>query len=539
MLAYRDSSRSLSADSLRVELLRVLGRVDCDNSGDSTLEALLRAGELECALADAGHPSTARIARVTDAMAARLLSGPGPDLRGETSLESLALPDRLQAKTPEGFAYYALDPFAYAQLVEQLGALDASVPMAVIGVRSIGTSLGAIVSESLHARGIMAARSSVRPTGHPWARTMQWTRPERIFVERARDAGAQFIVVDEGPGLSGSTFLAVAEAIEALGVSRGRIALFCSHQPHTPRLKARDAQQRWARFRCYAPEACASPQAEHDLSAGAWRRHVYGPDQRAWPASWTQLERVKRLSEDGHCVDKFEGLPPYCEAALARAWTLEQAGFGPALLRTRRGFARFEWVDGQAARSGDLDASVIAELARYCAFRLRTFGVSSADPEPIADMLRTNVQETFGVDVGDRIPLAIVAPVIPDARMQPHEWCFSQRGRLMKFDGHGHGDGHLLPGPTDVCWDLAGAVVEWDMDRHQQDALVTRFEQLTGARVRSRLTSYLVAYAALRIGEMSLALLSAQCEEIERIAHERARYGRRLEGLLQGCKLLS
>jgi hypothetical protein len=77
------------------------------------------------------------------------------------------------------------------------------------------------------------------------------------------------------------------------------------------------------------------------------------------------------------------------------------------------------------------------------------------------------------------------------------------------------------------------------MDQAQQDTFVCQFERLAGARAHSRLTGFLVAYAALRVGEMSLALASAQYAEIERIAFERARYGRRLERLLQARGLLS
>jgi hypothetical protein len=541
MLAYREHGRAESGDRLKHELLRVLDRVECDSTGDCALEALLRAGELECALADVQHPGAERVARVTDAMAARMLPGysRAPEVTRELPLEQLDVPARLRATSPAGFARDALNPLAYAQLVERLGPLHACV--AVIGVRSIGTSLGAIVRETLRARGVVAARISVRPVGLPCARTLTWSEYERRFVECARDAGALFIIVDEGPGSSGSTFLAVAEALEALSVPSERIALFCGRQQHPARLTAPNAAARWARYRSYAPAENDSLRAEpeRDLSAGAWRRRVFGSNQCSWPASWTQLERIKRLSPDGQCVDKFEGLPPYCEAALARAWALEQAGFGPALHRVRRGFARFEWLDGRAAQSGDLDPHVIAELARYCAFRLRTFAVRDADPAPIEHMLRVNIEETFGLDVRDAFPIAIDAALVPDARMQPHEWCFSRRGRLMKLDGHGHGDGHLLPGPTDVCWDLAGAIIEWDMDQAQQDTFVCQFERLAGARVHSRLTGFLVAYAALRVGEMSLALASAQYAEIERIAFERARYGRRLERLLQARGLLS
>ena len=33
----------------------------------------------------------------------------------------------------------------------------------------------------------------------------------------------------------------------------------------------------------------------------------------------------------------------------------------------------------------------------------------------------------------------------------------------MKVDAAAHGDDHGFPGPVDVAWDLAGAVVEWEL----------------------------------------------------------------------------
>ncbi|HEX4355281.1 MAG TPA: hypothetical protein VHZ95_20260 [Polyangiales bacterium] len=534
MLAYRDAVRFESGEQLRCELLRAIDRVDHDTHGDCALEALLRAGELECALADAAHPSASEVAHLTDALAARVIGARHLAEVRAASLAGLDLPDRLRVKTPEGFAYYALDPLSYARAIEQLGLIHARV--AVIGVRSIGTSLGAIVSEALCARDVLAGRISVRPSGHPWARSLRLDPHERAFIESYAAADALFLIVDEGPGLSGSTFLSVAEALEDVGVARERIVFLCSHSVDPERLVAENAALRWTRYRSYAPIESAADSG-NDLSAGAWRSRLYGSDQRDWPASWTQLERVKRLSADGRHLDKFEGLPPYCDAAIARAFALEQAGFGPTLHRMRRGFARFAWLDGRPLSARDLNPTILTELARYCAFRTRTFPATGATPAPLEEMLRVNTEETFGIDIGDRIPLAIETPVVPDARMQPHEWSASA-GRMIKFDGHGHGDGHLLPGPTDVCWDLAGAVVEWNMDSHQEDMLVELYERLTGARVRSRLDGFIAAYAAVRIGEMSLARMSADELERMRIEQQRALYGCRLERQLQARGLL-
>jgi hypothetical protein len=97
-------------------------------------------------------------------------------------------------------------------------------------------------------------------------------------------------------------------------------------------------------------------------------------------------------------------------------------------------------------------------------------------------------------------------------------------GRYYKVDGHGDGDGHLLPGPCDACWDLAGAIVEWRMSESQSEAFVSAYERETRDLVHRRLPNYLVAYCALRVGELSLAALSAGADEAPRIERARTEY---------------
>ena len=46
----------------------------------------------------------------------------------------------------------------------------------------------------------------------------------------ARDEGASVLVVDEGPGISGSTFLGTADALVEAGIPAARITLVCSHE---------------------------------------------------------------------------------------------------------------------------------------------------------------------------------------------------------------------------------------------------------------------------------------------------------------------
>lgn len=525
MLVYRDSRTRVQTATCVNELVALCERANL--SADAALEAFLRAAEIECALADLAHPALANASALTEALAARYLADDDSCCLGLAyRLAEKALPRELSVKTPEGFAYYALDPARYAELAYTLSERCARA--AVVGVRSIGTSLSAVVCSALQLRGTRATRMTVRPTGHPWDRRLDWDTAQRAWIEHERSAGAKFVVVDEGPGMSGSTFLSVAAALERCGVAAERILLFCSHQPDATRLIARDAARRWARYASWAAAPLTAAEGSVDFSAGAWRSHAY-TDASQWPASWTQRERVKWWRPEAGVLEKFEGMPPYGRAPLARARVLAESGFAPALQSFAHGFARYTYVGVRAAGVEDLNQASLRELARYCAFRSRAFPASHADAGALEEMMRVNVAEAVGVEIGHRLPLELRAPVIVDGRMQPHEWRIDRHGRMYKTDGHGHGDDHLLPGPTDSCWDLAGAIVEWHMDEHQAADFVRTVEGLTGDRsLARRLPAFVIAYCAFRCGELAVAAHSCDNAEAARVARAERAYRQEL-----------
>src|SRR5690348_7602067 len=106
MLVFRENRVSISARLLIQTLAEKLKTID--DTGDALLDALLSAGELECALADAGCSNASKIAEVTDALAATLVRGSVFErARLQQNLSAPAdLPEFVEASPPEGFAYY-------------------------------------------------------------------------------------------------------------------------------------------------------------------------------------------------------------------------------------------------------------------------------------------------------------------------------------------------------------------------------------------------------------------------------------------------
>jgi hypothetical protein len=270
MYVFRDGRRLVAGQRLVSEAgaaLRALAQESCPTQ-DHILDALIAAGELECALADADYPPVEReisetaggsgagalnrqpsgIAGVTDALAEMLLaSACAKEISSSDCLRNLARellarldsicpPAQLQVSVHEGFAYYALHPLKIVDLLQTLTLPPAA---AVLGIRSIGVTLSAVLVAALKRRGCAASRITVRPTGHPYDRRLALTERQRSWIQR-HESG-RFLIIDEGPGLSGSSFLAVAEALTEAGVRAEDILLIGSRWPDPSQLRSPNA----------------------------------------------------------------------------------------------------------------------------------------------------------------------------------------------------------------------------------------------------------------------------------------------------------
>jgi hypothetical protein len=547
MYVFRSERRVAPGEVLLGGLRNALSRASQAGVLDVVLDALLRAGELECALADAEADADqlALICSITDALAGCLLQPSTPPRHLLESVARLRPPQGLCVSKPEGFAYYALHPLDYALLANSF--YSGIQQAAVIGLRSIGTTLSAVVTAALRRRRILAERITTRPQGHPFDRQCRLSGEQAQWLRSHLQASAHFFVVDEGPGLSGSSLLSVAEALVAAGVPSARITLFCSHQPDPQRLRAHDAARRWRSFHSEGIPFGTRKPADADLwlGTGFWRTHLLpatNPAEVEWPASWTHVERAKYLSCDGSALCKFEGLGRYGEEVVNRSRQLAEAGFGPRPLPAldSQGYTNYERLDGSsfygnlsssAALSGnalkeavarkDVPAQdVLRNLARYCAWRAREFAcdLPQAAPDEVSlqEMCYLNASEEFGIDMhpaGEFLPCE--RPVIADARMMPHEWIRTPSGAMMKTDGASHGDDHFFPGPCDVAWDLAGAIIEWQLSPAAADFFIHAYRRLSGDNPRSRLDHYLLAYSLFRMGYCKMASEAMQGSDEE------------------------
>jgi hypothetical protein len=488
VLVYGDRSREVAPlaqlAAVRAALARAAATAGLARA-DRLTEALILAGELAQGVADAeaetrGGDDITPVASATldlaISVAARLLAAVGqpPAMPDDPAaplarVAALPLPGRIRLRMPEGYAYYAVYPEAYAAAA----AVAWERPPLVIGLRSIGTSLAAAVAARLGSPAL-----TVRPVGHPLRRELRLSEALR---QRLRAHGGCFLVVDEGPGVSGSSFGCVADALQALGVVPERIVFMPSHATELGPLASAAHRARWARSRrltgaapvsapvvagWFADIVGSAVQAQ-DLSGGAWRRDL---PKLAWPPAAPAGERLKfRLTgAHGRFIARFAGLGGVGEAKLAVARRLHAAGFAAEPLALRRGFLLERWVDGEPLRAAD--RRVLAHLGRYLGFRACALPATGdgADVATLASMAIYNAGELGGPGLAgcverqlaaiERLPGLVPAQI--DARLHPWEWLRTADGGLCKTDALDHAAAHDLVGCQDIAWDVAGAAVE-------------------------------------------------------------------------------
>jgi hypothetical protein len=457
---------------------------------DSHEQALIVASELECALHDANHPAAQLCSLLTDQIAQK------HDAFSQLSaVEQAELPETVTLNTPEGFAFYALPIRGYLEVVTRVVR---GKPAAVVGIRSAGVAHSAITATD---RG---SRITVRPSGHPYDRELTLNQEQLAWVQRMVAQGREFFIVDEGPGLSGSSFLATAEALEAAAVPIKRIHLIGSNQCDPDRLVARNAGERWRRFDFHVVPASGPPTATRYFAHGDWRSEFLIDDD-SWPATWTQLTPPKYIAEDGNSILKFEGLGSHGQLAFARAQSLAHHGYAPPLIGRSGGFVAYTRVSGESLSRHDLDEAVIHRIAEYVAFRRSDFAYEYAERSELELMAVHNVRQLLGIELHD-FHLPMEQPVVCDARMMPHEWIrAADHSRIFKVDGTTHGDNHFFPGPCDIAWDIAGAIVEWKMSPQTSARFIEAYECESGDRVRKRLNPYMIAYPAFHAAYAKMA----------------------------------
>lgn len=462
-----------------------------------------------------------------------------PDATGPLAvLGALTLPECIMLRWAEGFAHYAIYPEAYGVAARRSGLPGGTH---VLGLRSIGVPLAAMVAAALGSDRL----TTVRPIGHPFHRTLSLSKETE---SRLRGASAGVAVVDEGPGLSGSSFGGALDVLADIGVPEDRIAVFPGHAGE-PGPQASDAQRgRWRRLARHSvpfealllrperPEHALSgwfadlvgpaERPLEEISGGGWRRHLYA-DPASWPPVNAWQERRKFLLTAGAETWrlKFTGLGGPALGKLELAESLAAAGFAPEVRGLRHGFLLERWHgDVTPLASDDAgNARWLERIGRYLGFRAGIRPTASETRASLPDLLamaRHNTGQILGPEEAGALAgwtsdalatlSASVRPVAIDGRMQPWKWLALPDGRLLKADALDHHAGHDLVGCQDIAWDIVGAVQEFGFSPGEQRELAGFVAGLSGRRIDPRLLAFLTpCYLAFQAGVLTLALDAA------------------------------
>ena len=545
MLVYGDQEEpaavSAKLRAIREDLARVWEMAPGLERHSALVSTLIEGGRLQQGIADACFDGLDRRSRAGQALGgfvhrlakAVVLSwdSEGADVGALPEVPDLAGPPvEAMLRLPEGFAFYAVYPEAF---IDAARALTLTAPARVIGIRSVGTTLGAVVSAALGA----PPPVTVRPFGDPWARQVALSGE----LEAATLEGpAHYVIVDEGPGLSGSSFGSVIDWLRERGVPLDRIAVLPSHlgAPGPSASKAhrdqwRQVQRVPADLASRLPDLLEQRLADVlgpldgpviDLAAGRWRRWAFAGESQ-WPPVDAALERRKYLAfaNGENWLVKFAGLGAEGARKAEIGRRLSQARLTPETRALVHGFLVERW-HGDAVR----EQPPVDVVARYIGARaraLRDCGGAGASLRELLEMAEQNYGEA-GLEAPiarwrDRV--AALEPrvrrIATDNRMMWWEWLRLPSGEWLKSDALDHHRAHDLVGCQDMAWDVAGAIVEMSLDAGQAEQLCSRVERFASVAPDPELLRfYLLAYPAFCIGQIHFADRASGGAEKRRVA---------------------
>ncbi|WP_375457584.1 hypothetical protein [uncultured Enterovirga sp.] len=556
MLVYGDARRRETAgemlDGIRRSLREAASLAGIDRHG-RLVAALIEAGELAQGIADRifaengevddpSEPADAALS-LARALARQVAASWRSDFReiGDEEATDLALarldllapPGPLEIKVPEGFAHYAVYPEAF---LEAVGRLPRDAPVCVVGIRSIGTTLAAMACSGLP-EGTPAF--TVRPVGHPFGRHVAASPVLRAALSRLSDH--RFVIVDEGPGLSGSSIAAVATLLGDVGTPEERLHILPSHGGEPGPEASNATRALWGRIardvftlddvllgsgrherrlEHWCRDLVGAPIAPlRDISGGAWReeRSGFGPE-RPPCHPWQERRKFLLETETGTWLLRFAGLGRTGLRKFEMARQLFEGGFVPEPAGWKHGFLVERWHgDARALDRGQDRGALVDRLGAYLAFRADHFPSgpeSGASVPALFAMLRSNAEEALGGQAAmaadrwapdlDRLERRR-RPVATDNRLHLWEWLVTERG-LLKADALDHHVGHDLVGAQDMAWDVAGATVEFRLSAEEIAGLVGTIEAGGGDIVDPDLLRFMQsAYLAFQLGSYTMA----------------------------------
>jgi hypothetical protein len=378
------------------------------------------------------------------------------------------------------------------------------------------------VTAVLDAAEIQCRRYTVRPYGHPFDR--------QVALAERFGADDRVLVVDEGPGLSGSSFFSVGRALTANGVSAGRQVYLCAHSQPPGKMARPEISAFWehaqryvaSSFECaFGPAGSLLENVElelegrfdapvrqvEDLSQGRWRALAAGESPERLP-SYAAFERPKLLAEleDGRRVLlKFYGQvlrmdPVTCAVDWSDAAAARQIASGDARATRVHGYVARLWLDGELLTPAAKTPSLLERLALFLAERPWHCTRGSG-----------NAADCCYAMTGS---------------LAPQEWLRLPSGRVVKLPETLAGFDHTAIDSEPLGWDLAAALIEWQLSEGEAEQLLAFFRARSGIDIELRdVLPHAARYARFQLEKARFCANQAgPGEESRRLELEAVRY---------------
>jgi hypothetical protein len=436
------------------------------------------------------------------------------------------IPPLIPVCIPEGFAFYGLYPEMYMEAAERFYKKRLPEKIVCIGLRSIGTALSALVEVVLKKQGCVTWSLTLRPKGHPFDRSVEFSSQISDRLRELRDYW--FLVIDEGPGLSGSSICGTLEKLLEIGIEKGKIVVFPSWNPDAGRFVSEKAKLLWPLFDKFTSDftdvwirnsklqQLLKMNIVDDFSAGNWRDFVV-EDKAFFPAVYSHHERRKYLLIDNlgnNYIAKWIGLGKYGDELLDRARILANNNFCPVVCDSFYGFAVSPFISGSPLRHSDVNRKLLQFAAEYFLCINRNFPSKlTATFEKMNEMVCLNVKEGIGTSYDNKLKSLALFPkevyennvVAVDGRVMPHEWLWTG-DRFYKVDQLEHHCDQFFPGCQNIAWDIAAFCIEFNLDKKfEREFLDIYIQRSADTDIDDRISFYRIFYLAFRLGYVTIA----------------------------------
>lgn len=337
--------------------------------------------------------------------------------------------------------------------------------------------------------------------------------------------------------MSGSSMAAVAEWLEAAGFSADSISFFPAHELEVGPNVSDGVAARWLKTAAYIDEPTWVEEGLASALQVLLREPVRSLGEFRGAIADSPFSRSKlmfRSSSGRLIIAKWAGFAGLenrstLEDSLLRQTKVAAAGFAPAPLGSALGYVFLPFVEGEPLlpedRSGyywmdrihrrDLSTAIpfeycvaqmaapLEEVARY----IRECPGENLAKEEVNDgldrlqtLIEVNIGELFGSATAQSLvalrPQAIGGLASGDGDLSPVNWIADSVGHFVKAGCWNRAISHTYPGVQPVEWDVASAIVEWNLPPEA----ASRFASLSGLTDLQRLPFYIAGYCAFKRG---------------------------------------